>query len=117
MKVGSLHRLGDCLVPRAMAAVHWWTRLRGLLFRPALAADGSEALLIAPCASVHTVGMRYPLDVVFLDAANRVVGLREHVVPLRACAQRGAASTLEFHHGAIERLSIRTGDVIEWRAA
>lgn len=116
MKAGSLHRGGGCLVPHAMAAVAWWSRLRGLLFRPALAADGSEALLIAPCASVHTVGMGYPLDVVFLDAGDRVIGLRPHVAPWRACAQRGARSTLEFHHGVIERFAIRLGDVIEWRA-
>ena len=116
MKTGSVHRDGACLVPRTMAALSWWSRLRGLLFRRPLASDGSEALLISPCASVHTIGMAYGLDIVFLDPAGVVLGTRERVRPWRACLQKGARSTLELHEGAVRRLSIATGDVLEWRA-
>ena len=41
-------------------------RARGLLGRAPLAAD--EALLIRPCSSIHTFGMRFAIDVVFIDA-------------------------------------------------
>ncbi|WP_407067690.1 DUF192 domain-containing protein [Marilutibacter alkalisoli] len=104
-----------CLAPHGKAALSWWARLRGLLFRPPLANDGSEALLISPCASIHTFGMSYPLDVVFLDRAGSVLGVRERIRPWRACMQKGARSVIEFHAGAVQRLSIRPGDVIEWR--
>jgi hypothetical protein len=115
MKVGSLYREGTCLVPRAKAALSWWSRLRGLLFRRPLAADASEALLISPCSSIHTFGMSYPLDIVFLDRRGVVLGIRECIRPWRACMQKGARSVLEFHEGAIGRLSIAPGDVIEWK--
>ena len=52
------------------------SRARGLLGRERLRDD--EALWIHPCGSVHTIGMRYPIDVVFIDREARV---------LRVCAE------------------------------
>ena len=46
-------------------------RVRGLLGRGSLSAG--EGLLLRRCRSVHTVGMRFPIDVVLLDAADRAV--------------------------------------------
>lgn len=115
--MGALYRDGACVVRRAWRADDAWSRLRGLLLRAPLAADASEALLIAPCAAIHTCGMGYHLDVVFLDAIGRVLGMREGIAPWRACGQRGASSVLEFHEGAIGRLRIAPGDRIEWQAA
>lgn len=115
MKVGRLHRDGHAIVSRALLARTWWSRLRGLLLRRPLAADASEALVLEPCASIHTFGMRYRLDVVFVDVEGTVLGVRENVGPWRACMQRGARAVIEFHHGAVRRLSIVPGDRIEWR--
>lgn len=115
MRTGTLHRDGICLVQRAWRADRWRSRLRGLLLRVPLAADASEALLITPCSAIHTCGMGYRLDVVFLDAVGRVLGLREGVPPWRACKHRGASGVLEFHEGAIGRLRIAQGDRIEWQ--
>jgi len=115
VKTGRLHRNGRDIVPRALLARTWGARLRGLLLRPPLASDASEALVLEPCASIHTFGMRYPLDVVFVDAEGAVVGVRENVRPWRACMQRGARAVIEFHHGAVRRLSIVPGDQIGWR--
>lgn len=117
MKRGVLLRDGECLVGRAGGAFGWWSRLRGLLFRRPLAGDGSEALLIRPCSSIHTIGMGYALDVVFIDREGNVVKVREGVKPWRACFGRGAHAVIEFHHGAARRLRIAAGDRIEWRAA
>lgn len=112
-----LLRDGQCLVERAGGAFAWWSRLRGLLFRKPLAEDGSEALLIRPCNSIHTLGMRYVLDVVFIDRNGTVVQVNEGIRPWRACLGRGAHAVIEFHHGAARRLGIAQGDRIEWRAA
>lgn len=117
MKSGVLMRDGDCLVGHAGGAFGWWSRLRGLLFRRPLAADGTEALLIRPCNSIHTVGMRYALDVVFLDGAGTVLRVSECVRPWQARVGRGAHAVIEFHHGAARRLGISPGDRIEWRPA
>ena len=92
MRPGRIERDGAPPIPQVWAADRWWSRLRGLLARPTLAGDGSQALLITPCASVHTFGMRYPLDLVYLDFAGKVVGWREHVAPWRFSACRRAVS-------------------------
>lgn len=52
-------------------------------------------LLIPRCASVHTFGMRFPLDLYFLDAEGTVVSTRLAVPPRRFVACRGAAAVLE----------------------
>ena len=84
------------------------SRLRGLLGRKELPTD--EGLLLAPGWSVHTWFMRFPIDVVFLDADLTVLGLREVVKPWRLTAWRGARSVLELPAGACERHSLRPGD-------
>lgn len=70
------------------------TRLRGLAWRERAAAG--PGLLIPRCASVHTFGMRFPLDLYFLDGAGRVLSVRRRVPPRRVAWQRGARAVLEI---------------------
>jgi uncharacterized protein len=75
-------------------------RMRGLLGRPAPAAG--EALWLRPCRSIHTIGMRYAIDVLFLDRHGTVLRARRDLPPGRlAFAPRGAASVLECGGGSI----------------
>jgi uncharacterized protein len=53
-------------------------------------------LLIPGCASVHTFGMRFPLDLVFLGADELPLSVRLRVPPRRFAWQRGAAAVLEL---------------------
>ena len=72
-------------------------RLLGLAWR-----DRSEAgpgLLIPRCASVHTFGMRFELDLFFLDSAGRVIDVRRRVPPRRIAWCWGAAAVLEIPSG------------------
>ncbi|MFQ5694270.1 MAG: DUF192 domain-containing protein, partial [Nitrospinota bacterium] len=55
--------------------------LRGLLGRASL--PEGEALLLDPCRAVHTVGMRFPIDALFLDRAGRIVRAARRVRPHR----------------------------------
>jgi uncharacterized membrane protein (UPF0127 family) len=97
---------------RDIAAVELATtarhRARGLLGRRSL--DPARALWLAPCRSIHTVGMRFPIDVVYLDRDWRVVAIRERVVPYRLTwggwRSRGV---LEFAAGEVARLQITSG--------
>jgi uncharacterized membrane protein (UPF0127 family) len=57
--------------------------------------DAGLGLLIPRCAAVHTFGMRFALDVHFLDAGGAVLGSRLAVPPRRFVAHRGAAAVLE----------------------
>ena len=107
-------RDGQVLIASVRHAERWWSRLRGLLFRPPLRGDGGEALLITPCASIHTCGMRYPIDVVFIDRQGIVLGCHESVKPARFRVQRGARSALELAAGGIRHHAIRPGDRLAW---
>lgn len=53
-------------------------------------------MLIPRCASVHTFGMRFPLDLYFLDDEGRVLSVRHRVPPRRVVWQRGARNVLEI---------------------
>lgn len=103
------------IVARAELASDWRSRLRGLLLRRPLAEDGSEALLLSPCAGIHTIGMRYSLDVAFLDGHGAVLCIFECVRPWRGCWRRGAHAALELRAGAARRLGLAVGDIVEWR--
>ena len=87
--------------------------MRGLLARPQLLAG--EGLLIAPCPSVHTFGMRYALDLVFLDSSGRVLKLVRGLPPWRMTACANAHATLELPPGTLARSEIQLNDLLEWR--
>jgi uncharacterized membrane protein (UPF0127 family) len=56
-------------------------------------------LLIPRCASVHTFGMRFGLDLYFLGAEGEIVSVRRAVPPRRLASCRGAAAVLELPAG------------------
>jgi hypothetical protein len=103
------------LLPRVWRARSAWERLRGLLGRRPLAGD--EALLLERCASVHTFGMGYPIDLAFLDREGRVLRIVAAVKPRRVALRPGARATLEMAAGAAAALGLRPGDRLEWREA
>jgi uncharacterized protein len=72
-------------------------RLLGLSRLPRDAAG--TGLLILRCSSVHTLGMRFPLDLVFLDREGRVLAVQRRVPPGRLAWHRGARAVLEIPSG------------------
>lgn len=90
-------------------------RMRGLLGRNPL--GPKEGLWIAPCSSVHTFGMRYGLDLVYLDRKGRVLKLAAGVGPCRLSACWRAHSTLEIPSGTARDLGLTTGMQLMWRAS
>ena len=96
--------------PRIIVADRFFTRLRGLLFRKPLAAG--EGLILVPCSSIHTFGMGYSIDVVFLDPDCRVVRLVHALPPRRIRSAPGAKMVLELAAG--EAKTMREGDTLYW---
>jgi len=88
-------------------------RNRGLLGRPPLD-DVSEGLLITPCNAVHTLGMRYAIDLAYLDRHGRIRRLVPHLRPCRASLCLSAASVLELAAGALERLGLTLDMEATW---
>lgn len=86
-------------------------RRRGLLGRDEL----EGALVLQPCRWVHTVGMRFPLDVAYLDAEGTVIKTL-HMAPHRVgLPVWRARQVIEAEAGAFARWGLRVGDVIEIR--
>ena len=82
-------------------------RLVGLLGKRSLA-PGS-GLFIVPSQAIHTVGMAFPIDVVFVDKRYNVLGVREAVRPFRVTRVFWKASgVLELPAGTIREFSHRS---------
>lgn len=106
-------RSGAVLATRVRRADRFWTRLRGLLFRAALADD--EGLLLVPCGSIHTVGMRFPIDALFLDGDGVVLHALHRVPPWRIPPPvRGARMVLELAAGTLARHGTGPGDRVRF---
>lgn len=104
---------GAVLGERVGVADGFWTRLRGLLGRPPL--EEGEGLLLVSTQGVHMYGMRYPLDVLFLDRERRVVAAYRGLEPgARSRFHREARYALELPAGTIDRTGTEPGDPLEW---
>jgi len=80
-------------------------RLLGLAGLAGIPANA--ALLLPRTRSVHTLGMRFALDLAWLDPDGRVVRVDTHVRPGRLCYCRRARAVIEMSAGGAERLGLR----------
>jgi uncharacterized protein len=103
------------LVPRVTRAVSTLARMRGLLGRKGLPAG--EGLLIERCGSIHTVGMRFAIDAIFLDRAWRVCRVARGIRPGRLCIWGGwrAQRCLEVAAGRLDTAPLAPGTPLTWR--
>jgi hypothetical protein len=87
----------------------WLGRLQGLLFRKQI--GPGEGLFLAPCNSIHMFGMIYPIDAIFVDRKNVVVGLVRGIKPWRmsSCFFK-AESCLELPAGTVNATGTALGD-------
>jgi len=95
-RLARLPRRRVCGVEVAVA-VGARARLLGLAHLPR--ARAGAGLLIPRCACVHTFGMRFGLDLLFLDRAGRVLAVRRGVPARRLLWRRGARAVLELPQG------------------
>ena len=113
MKIWNVTRecaLGDAIRP----ADNFLLRVKGLLRAEGLAPG--EGLWISPCNSIHSFGMRFVFDALFLGTDRKVVGMyrrfRRNRISRVFCNARGV---LELPAGIIERTGTEVGDEIEFR--
>lgn len=87
-------------------------RRSGLLKRQSL--PQGEGLWITPCEAIHTFGMKFPIDVLFLGRDRTVMKLREAVPPGRIAVCLWAHSVLELPAGTISATGTAVGDRLEF---
>jgi hypothetical protein len=97
----------------AVADGHW-TRLRGLLGLRADDFRNGSGLWIVPCHGVHTLGMGFPIDVIYLDEGLKVVHVEQNLRPWRLAPVRmQATSVLELPSHTVRETGTGVGDKIE----
>jgi uncharacterized protein len=103
---------GAIIATRVDRARNFFERAVGLLARGRIRPD--EGLWIEKCSGIHTIGMRAPIDVIFIDALGRVLRVHPRVHPFKvALVCREAQAVVELGAGAVDYNDILVGDRLE----
>ena len=94
---------GDATIAHTVRkAKSFFERLRGLMYTKEL--PEGQALLLEPCNSIHTFGMRFPIDVLFLDTSNRILKAVYSLRPgMIAGPVKGGCAVLEMTAGELPK--------------
>ncbi len=104
---------GTSLAREVMLANTHWTRFRGLMGTNAVDFPSGKALWIVPCRGVHMIGMRFAIDVLYLNKNGIVVHLEHALRPWRVAPVRlDTASVLELPVNAVRATGTLCGDEI-----
>ncbi len=107
----------EILTEHLEEACHFLDRVIGLLKYKDI--DNDKALLFQGCNSVHTIGMRFSIDVIFLDSHGKVVKLYLSMPPgkIMFLPVFRARSVIEAKEGFVKRYMIQEGDILCWDVA
>ena len=100
--------LGDSITKATTSA----TRRAGLLRHTNL--PKGEGLWIAPCEAVHCFGMKFPIDVLYLNRKRQVIKVRANLKPWRVSGCLLAHSVLELPAGMAGETQTQKGDQLEF---
>jgi len=87
-------------------------RRTGLLKHTGL--EPGEGLWIAPCEAIHTIGMKFPIDVLFLDRKRKVLKIKHAMPRGRMAVSLFAHSVLELPSGQAAECQTAPGDQLEF---
>jgi uncharacterized membrane protein (UPF0127 family) len=107
---------GHMIAHQVKTAVTMLDRRTGLLNRETF--EPGEGLHIVPCDAIHTMGMRFPIDVLFLDGNGAVLAAWRNIPPggsSMTCV--GASSALELPAGMIDATGTKVRDTIQLEGA
>lgn len=104
---------GETVCERCLVADTPLLRLRGLVGRPPL--EPGEGLLLRPCNSVHTIGMRSAIDVLFCDRDLQVLRVAADVPAGRVRVKLGSKAAVELARGEAARRGIAPGTRLRLR--
>ena len=106
-----LFNQNEVRIARIETAFSLGARMKGLLGRRAL--PEGTGMYIRPCASIHTFGMHFTIDAVFVNTDLRVVSIRRHVLPSRMrLGGKGARAVIEFQSGWLSEDALEVGECV-----
>lgn len=107
---------GTVIAERATVARGAWDRGRGLMFRKSL--NPGTGLVIDPCSSIHSMWMRFPIDVLYVDRDGAVVRVDAAMRPWRIGPLfAGGRAVVELPEGAAARSRTERGDRLRYEPA
>jgi len=101
---------GTTLATRTLIAGTSAERRRGLLGTESL--RPGDGLWIAPCEAIHTLGMKWSIDAIFMDKSYRVRKVSQNLRPWRIAICWTAASVLELPAGVLLESGTQIGDML-----
>ena len=104
---------GSCIIPRVYKTTGIRERMQGLLGRTPL--QENEALLLKPCSSVHSFGMRYTIDLVYLNRRWEIIKTVKAFKPWHISFCLKAHIVIEMIAGSLERLQLINGMQLVWQ--
>lgn len=102
---------GTRVLASAELATGQRSRRKGLLGRTSF----SGALVIQPCNWIHTIGMKFAIDVAFVDRNGNVIKTQRMGPNRLGMPVFGAAYVVEAESGAFARWGLHVGDELEFR--
>ena len=105
---------GAYLATELSVADTYWSRLRGLMGTNSTTLPAGSGLWIVPSRGVHTLGMRFPIDVAYLDRGKAVVYMAHDLKPWRvAPVNMKTSSVIELPGNTLKSTGTAIGDEIE----
>ncbi|MGI5900045.1 MAG: DUF192 domain-containing protein [Christensenellales bacterium] len=102
---------GVIIADKVKIADTFFSRLKGLLNKKKI--NNMEALLICPCKQIHTFGMMFSIDAVFLSEEKEVLHVIHSMAPGKASPYiKEACMVLELHEGTLSHRNIKKHDIL-----
>lgn len=103
---------GTIVAEHVWLADTFWKRLKGLLGTNSLGAG--YGLVIKPCNSIHTFGMNYPIDVLFINCNHKIIKIVTAMKKRQMARASGSSYVIELPRGRAKEMACAIGDIIEF---
>ena len=102
---------GTVVADHVRPANTFWQRLKGLLGTSSLPIG--YGLLIKPCSSVHTFGMNYSIDVLFVNGNHCIIKIVDNMLPGKMSMASGSQYVVELPAGTAQWAACSVGDILD----
>ncbi|MDR5658925.1 DUF192 domain-containing protein [Serpentinicella sp. ANB-PHB4] len=103
-------RNNEIVASKVVLANTFWGRLKGLLGRENL--EIGEGIVLYPCNAIHCFGMKFNIDLIFLDKNKKVIKMLKNIKPNERASCKEASYVVELKSGSLTSKEIDMGDTL-----